>query len=77
MHLDMKVVEEILQSAVKTGELGINTPISSIQHCIIAEFYGIVVTWCISNGSISAIERMNYFNKNHLNQLLSEYQKQS
>ena len=77
MHLDMKVVEEILQSAVKTGELAINTPISSIQHCIIAEFYGIVVTWCISNGSVSAIERMNYFNKNHLNQLLSDFQKQS
>ena len=76
MHLDMSIVEEILQSAVNTGELSIDTPISSIQHCIIAEFYGIVVTWCISNGSVSAVELINYFNRNHLNQLLSEYQKQ-
>ena len=72
MHLDMSIVEEILQSAVNTGELSIDTPISSIQHCIIAEFYGIVVTWCISNGSISAIERIEYFCQHQLEKLLSE-----
>ena len=72
MHLDMSIVEEILQSAVNTGELSIDTPISSIQHCIIAEFYGIVVTWCISNGSVSAVELINYFCQHQLEKLLSE-----
>ena len=77
MHLDMKVVEEIMQSGVNSGELSTDMPIESILHCIIAEFYGIVVTWCISNGSISAIELIKYYNKNHLNQLFSDYQKHS
>ena len=76
MQLDMRVVTEILQSSVKSGELSNDTPIDSIQHCIIAEFYGIVVTWCISNGTVSAIECIEYYNKNHLKQLFSDYQKQ-
>ena len=72
MHLDMNIVEEILDSAVKAGELSIDTPINSIQHCIIAEFYGIVVTWCISNGSVSAIELIEYYCQHQLEMLLSE-----
>lgn len=75
MLLDMHVVEEILESGVQTGELSSETPIDALQHCIIAEFYGIVVTWCISNGQEPAMTRIEYYCKNHLKQLFSDYWK--
>lgn len=75
MHLDMSVVEEILHSGIKSGELPEDMPVASVQHCIIAEFYGIVVTWCISNGAIGAMDLIQYYCNNHLNKLFSEYQK--
>ncbi|MBQ9242062.1 MAG: TetR/AcrR family transcriptional regulator [Proteobacteria bacterium] len=75
MQLDMSVIEEILLSGINSGELSGDIPVMSVRHCIMAEFYGIVVTWCISNGAINAMDLIQYYCNQHLNKLFSEYQK--
>ena len=75
MLLDIHVVEGILLSGMQSGELREGIPIDSLKHSIIAEFYGAVVIWCMSNGSVSPNDIIQYYCRHHLGELFSDYQK--
>lgn len=72
MHLDIDVLEGILKSGIQSGEFREDVPIESIKHCIVAEFYGAVVVWCISNGSVNAMDIIEYYCSHQLPALIND-----
>ena len=72
---DLGIIREILEMAVESGELSEETPIEQLHQWIAAEYYGIVICWCIMDGAIDPTEILNSYCKIQLKNSLSCYRK--
>lgn len=73
LYYDLETLQEILQSAVKKGELSQATPIQKITNLIISQLYGIMTCWCMSNGSFETESLLENYCEMQLKALLAPY----
>lgn len=72
---DLGVIREFLELAVESGELTDDTPVDQLHQWIAAEYYGIVLNWCILDGAIDPTELLSDYCKVQLSHSLACYKK--
>ena len=53
---DMRMIREMLEAAVRSGELSRGTPVETIARFAAVEYYGAVACWCITNGALDPVK---------------------
>lgn len=71
---DMRVVREILEAAVKSGELAPETPAEPIARLVTAEYYGAVACWSLTDGTLDPLELLENYCAVQLRPSLREYE---
>lgn len=71
---DMRVVREILEAAVKSGELAPETPAETIARLVTAEYYGAVTCWSLTDGTLDPLELLENYCAVQLRPSLREYE---
>lgn len=72
-YYDFTMLKEILEEAVKNGELKEETPIELLTHIIISELYGMMTCWCMSDGQFEPLEWTGKFCKVQLEAVFRPY----
>ena len=72
-NYDVNMLKEILNNAVKNGELKADTPIELLTHIIISELYGMMTCWCMSDGKFEPLEWTEKFCKIQLEAIFKPY----
>lgn len=72
---DFKMLQNILSSAIKNGELKDNTPVELFTHLIISELYGMMTCWCMSDGKFEPLEWTDKFCNIQLKSIFAPYLK--
>ena len=70
---DLRVIREILEAAVQSGELSKQTPLENIARFIAVEYYGAVACWCITNGAFDPVKLLADYCAIQLRDTLREY----
>ena len=70
---DMRVVREILDAAVKSGELASETPVKAIARLVTVEYYGAVACWGLTDGALDPVELLENYCAVQLRPSLREY----
>ena len=70
---DMRVVREILDAAVKSGELAPETPAETIARLVTVEYYGAVACWGLTDGTLDPVELLEDYCAIQLRPSLREY----
>lgn len=70
---DWNNIKELLENAVRRGELAEQTPTREITDVIMNAYYGAVATWCITSGSANLKDGMEHFCKYALKAMVKEY----
>lgn len=73
LSYDWGFIARCLQSAVDSGDLQEDTPVSSISLQIVSAYYGAVALWCMSDGKISHMDIINDFCEDSLPKIVNEY----
>lgn len=60
-NYDVIMLREILNIAVQNGELKENTPVETITYIIISELYGMMTSWCMSDGKFEPLDWTHKF----------------
>ena len=71
---DTRVVREILEAAVKSGELAPETPAETIARLVTAEYYGAVTCWSLTDGTLDPLELLENYCAVQLRPSLREYE---
>ena len=71
---DMRVIREILDAAVKSGELAPETPAETIARLVAVEYYGAVACWGLTNGTLDPVELLENYCALQLRPSLREYE---
>lgn len=71
---DTRVVREILEAAVKSGELAPETPAEPIARLVTAEYYGAVACWSLTDGTLDPLELLENYCAVQLRPSLREYE---
>ena len=72
-NYDVNMLKEILNNAVKNGELKADTPIELLTHIIISELYGMMTCWCMSDGKFEPLDWTEKFCKIQLEAIFKPY----
>lgn len=72
-QFDIDMLTGILNKAVKDKELKADTPIDILVNAIIAELYGMMTCWCMSDGKFEPKEWTSRFFEIQLNPILQKY----
>ena len=70
---DFDMLKQILDSAVKHGELKENTPVELLTHIIISELYGMMTCWCMSDGKFEPLDWTDKFCNIQLTAIFKQY----
>ena len=70
---DMRVVREILDAAVKSGELSPETPVDKLCRFVTVEYYGAVACWNLTNGEFDPVGLLEDYCAVQLRPSLREY----
>jgi len=70
---DTKTLLDMLNFAVKNGELKKNTPTETLTHIIISQMYGMMLCWCMSDEEFNPHDWVQKFCKLQLNNILKPY----
>lgn len=73
---DRDNIFELLNSAVKRGELVENTPIETLTEITMDAYYGAVAVWCITNGEVDLTDGMEHFCEYALKTILEKYKEE-
>lgn len=73
LQKDITRLEQILKEAIEKGELVKDTPVNKLALAINSEMYGIMLSWCFSNGQIKMNNRKDRLYKSIIDYLLKEY----
>ena len=71
---DMRVVREILDAAVKSGELAPETPAEAIARLVTVEYYGAVACWGLTDGALDPVTLLTDYCAVQLRPSLREYE---
>ena len=72
-QFDIDMLYGILNRAVKEKELKADTPIDVLANVIIAELYGMMICWCMSDGVFEPKEWTSKFFEMQLTPMLQKY----
>ncbi len=70
---DCEMLQNILTAAVKNGELKADTPIETLTYIIICELYGMMTSWCMSDGKFEPLDWTDKFCSLQLSKLIFPY----
>lgn len=70
---DVDMLKNILNSAVKKGELKKDTPVDLLTHILISELYGMMTCWCMSDGKFEPLDWTEKFCSLQLKAMLLHY----
>lgn len=70
---DVDMLKNILNSAIKKGELKKNTPVELLTHILISELYGMMTCWCMSDGKFEPLDWTKKFCSLQLKAMLLHY----
>ena len=70
---DTQTLLDILNFAVKNGELKQNTPTKILTHIIITQLYGMMICWCMSDAEFEPSKWTKEFCEIQLNNILKPY----
>ncbi len=70
---DYAMLKNILDTALKVGELKQNTPTELLTHLIITQLYGMMTVWCISDCEFNPRDWTKKFAKTQLKAILENY----
>ena len=73
---DTKTLLDMLNFAVKNGELKKNTPTETLTHIIMTQMYGMMLCWCMSDGDFDPLDWTQKFCELQLNNILKPYIKE-
>ena len=72
---DQSVIKDLLSQVIKNNELIDEIPIDSFVQWIVSEYYGIVFTWGILNGTSDPVNILEGYCQGQLRDALKHYQK--
>jgi AcrR family transcriptional regulator len=72
-EFDVKTLCDFFQKAVKNGELSEDTPIETLAHIINSQLYGMMTSWCMSDGKFEPLDWVDKFCETQLKQILAPY----
>lgn len=72
-HYDTQMLQQILQTAIKEHELNPDTPVELLTHIIIAELYGMMTCWCMSDNTFVPSQWSNHFFETAIKPTLQNY----
>lgn len=67
------MLKNILNNAVRNGELKKDTPIELLTHIFISELYGMMTCWCMSDGKFEPKDWTKCFCEIQLKTILKDY----
>lgn len=70
---DYEMLENILKKAVDKDELTKETPIELLTHIIISQLYGMMTSWCMSDGKFEPLEWTDKFCEEQLEAIFGKY----
>ena len=70
---DMRMIREMLEAAVRSGELSRGTPVETIARFAAVEYYGAVACWCITNGAMDPVKVLEEYCAEQLQPSLRAY----
>ena len=70
---DVDMFQNILKNAVQNGELKKNTPIDLFTHILICQMYGMMTSWCMSDGKFDPLDWTEKFCAAQLPALFGPY----
>ena len=70
---DVEMLKGLLNNAVSNGELKEETPVELLTYIIISELYGMMVSWCMSDGKFEPLEWTDKFCDFQLKTVLKPY----
>lgn len=70
---DVRAIRTILNEGVKSGLLKAETPVDELALFINAELYGLMLAWCMSDGTVVGSGETDAFVKNSLARTFEPY----
>ncbi len=70
---DVRTLQSILQEGVTCGLLKTETPVDDLALFINAELYGLMLAWCMSNGTVVGSERTETLVRQGLAKIFEPY----
>lgn len=70
---DTKTLLDMLNFAVKNGELKKNTPTETLTHIIMTQMYGMMLCWCMSDAEFNPLDWTHKFCELQLKNILKPY----
>ena len=70
---DTKTLLDMLNFAVKNGELKPNTPTETLTHIIMTQMYGMMLCWCMSDAEFNPLDWTQRFCELQLKNILKPY----
>lgn len=72
-HYDAAMLKQIFDNAVARGELKAQTPTELLSYMLMTQLYGMMVVWCMSDGTFEPLDWTKRFCEAELEALLSPY----
>ena len=70
---DIRALHAILEEAVTQGLLKAETPVEEVALFINCELYGLMLAWCMSDGTVVGSKKTDAFVEHGLAKVLSPY----
>lgn len=70
---DLGELKKLLQEAIERGELAAETPLETLAHIFLSELYGLMTSWCMSDGDFDPAQHMDRIGKILVGPMLKPY----
>lgn len=70
---DLADLKKLLKEAIERGELEAETPVETLAHIFICELYGLMTSWCMSDGNFDPAQHMDRIGKILVGPILKPY----
>lgn len=72
-HYDFEELKKLLQDAVERGELAAETPLETLAHTFLSELYGLMTSWCMSDGDFDPAQHIQQISEILVGSILKPY----
>ncbi len=72
-NYDVQMLTDIIENAIQNKELKKETPVELLVHIIIAQLYGMMTCWCMSDGQFEPLDWTEKFCSFQLKIILEPY----
>ena len=72
-NFDCEMLKNILKKSINNNELKEETPVELLTYIIICELYGMMTSWCMSDGKFEPLDWTDMFCKKQLNAIFNPY----